>query len=615
VHSEIVNFINQKIDCNLMIYRRDIQVLRGIAVLLVVLFHLNMIGFSSGFLGVDVFFVISGYLMAMMYKHDKKVEFFIKRAKRLLPAYFFVIIATLLASIFLVAPNDYKQVTDQSFFAVSFLPNMGYWLENSYFDKETFKPLLHLWSLGVEIQFYLLVPILWWIFHKFKFSFFLLLIFSASACFFILNISTKTAFFWMPFRIWEFLLGFGVFKYFSNFKWFENKKFGWVGVVFLLGIIAIPAIKIDGAAMGFFMGHPGLTALVISVCTAATLALGIPNVLLSNPISSIFEKIGDYSYSIYLTHFHIIVLFLYKPFSGTVLRPENIQQLMVILFLIVIFSVFVFKFIEQPFRNTKKIIPVIVGSAIFVFLIVPFGFFLQNKIFQKDEMLIYKAWFDRDVYRCGMMNRILSPKAISCQITKPIDHPVHKILFVGNSHADSIKAHFSSVAQEKKISMYFMVDNSPLMNGGISPEGVIKEAKLRGADFIVMHYAPETIELKAIQSMLNEAKSSKIPLIFIMPVPVWDKNVPKMLLSLQKEKLDIFSKDFISYQEKNKKLIDFLNKSPDIKVYQTVQNFCNPKCLLISDEGKPFYYDSGHLTLTGSERLKGVFNELLSDLK
>ena len=127
-----------------MEYRKDIQILRGIAVLLVVFFHLEVTGFYSGFLGVDVFFVISGYLMAVMYNPLNKSEFFVKRAKRLLPAYFAVVVATLLIAIAITKPVDYIQVSNEAMFAAFFASNIGFWLENSYFDKAAFKPLLHL---------------------------------------------------------------------------------------------------------------------------------------------------------------------------------------------------------------------------------------------------------------------------------------------------------------------------------------------------------------------------------------------------------------------------------------------------------------------------------------
>ena len=135
-----------------MIYRKDIQILRGISVMLVVLFHLGFTLFQSGFLGVDVFFVISGFLMAILYSHDNKKEFFARRAKRLLPTYFIITLLTVCSAIFMVTPNEYAQVFSQSIYASSFSSNIGFWLQNSYFSKAEFNPLLHLWSLGVTIK-------------------------------------------------------------------------------------------------------------------------------------------------------------------------------------------------------------------------------------------------------------------------------------------------------------------------------------------------------------------------------------------------------------------------------------------------------------------------------
>src|SRR5829696_6363574 len=103
-----------------MTYRKDIQMLRGVAVLLVVLFHLGLPGFRSGFLGVDVFFVISGYLMAVMYSPNEIRPFYSRRVRRLLPAYFVAIVATALGSLLIAVPTDFNQVAVQSWFA-SFL--------------------------------------------------------------------------------------------------------------------------------------------------------------------------------------------------------------------------------------------------------------------------------------------------------------------------------------------------------------------------------------------------------------------------------------------------------------------------------------------------------------
>ena len=140
-----------------MTYRKDIQILRGFAVLIVLLYHFGVPGFKNGFLGVDIFFVISGYLMATLYTPNNKKIFFKRRILRLFPAYFIIIIITLLLSIFILDPNEYRQAFVQANYASLFMSNIGFWYDASYFSKDHFNIFLHLWSLGVEVQFYLIM--------------------------------------------------------------------------------------------------------------------------------------------------------------------------------------------------------------------------------------------------------------------------------------------------------------------------------------------------------------------------------------------------------------------------------------------------------------------------
>ena len=139
-------------------YRADLQILRGIAVLLVLFYHLNFVGFGNGFLGVDLFLVLSGYLMANLAETTSPLEFYKRRISRLLPAYLVTILITSLIVLFLTVPSDANQRLSRIWFDLGGLSNIGFWLENSYFESNSFKPLLNLWSLGLEIQFYLIAP-------------------------------------------------------------------------------------------------------------------------------------------------------------------------------------------------------------------------------------------------------------------------------------------------------------------------------------------------------------------------------------------------------------------------------------------------------------------------
>lgn len=591
--------------------------LRGIAVLMVVLFHLDIVGFKSGFLGVDVFFVISGYLMAMMYDPRNKYDFFIKRAKRLLPAYFATIALTLMVGVIVVAPNDFKQLANQSLFALFFSSNIGFWMENSYFDKSAFKPLLHLWSLGVEIQFYILIPLLYWMFSRNRL--FILVICAASAilCFALVGISPKTPFFLLPFRIWEFLIGFGVTTYLMGSARNSTKKLSWIGLVSLVLIIGIPFIDINGASFGFVHGHPGLAALVICLATAAVLIFGVPEIIQNSAIAGVLERVGGYSYSVYLAHFPVIVLFLYQPFGGTITKSGGVVQMAILAALVVAASAALYMFVEKPFRSGVKARGFVFASVFSIFLVGQAGVFAKSLVIPKEEMLIYSAWFDRGEYRCGKLERVLHPSWLSCEITKGLNAPERRVLLVGNSHADSIKSAFVSEAQARNVAVYFMVENDPLIKAGTPTRGVLKEALNRKVDSIVLHYSPLSISNATINELVALSEKNGVSVAFIMPVPVWRDHIPIALLKSLKEGDPLPSQSVSDYAKLNKGLADGVAaiESVRFRIYPVASVFCSDACQFISDDGRPLYFDRGHLTLTGAEKLRGVFGHVIDDIR
>lgn len=209
-------------------YRPDIDGLRAIAVLAVVAFHAFPNWIKGGFIGVDIFFVISGYLISTIIFEslDKGTfsfsEFYARRITRIFPALLLVLVACLTFGWFVLLADEYKQLGKHTAGGAGFVSNFLLWNEAGYFDNsaET-KPLLHLWSLGIEEQFYILWPLLLWFFWKRNFNLFIITIAVAIASF-ILNIEgvkhDMVATFYSPqSRFWELLSG-------SLLAWFALYK-------------------------------------------------------------------------------------------------------------------------------------------------------------------------------------------------------------------------------------------------------------------------------------------------------------------------------------------------------------------------------------------------------
>lgn len=345
-------------------YRSEIDGLRAVAVLAVVLFHAGF-GCSGGYIGVDVFFVISGFLITSLIWKDLEsgsftfANFWGRRARRIVPALVVATIATLIAGWFLLLPADFKNLGQASAAQAVFAANIHYWRESGYFaDAADEKPLLHTWSLAVEEQFYLIVPFLLWGMFRSMVLRSRAAVISMLATGFILSLaisiygivrSPLATFYLLPTRAWELLLGALVAFFPPSLSLLGRRNLRELFALVGLTLILIPVFIYTPETP-----FPGLAAL--SPCLGAALIIwangrndskaptAIGAALSIRPV--IF--IGLISYSLYLWHWPFLAFSRYLA-----LAPLSLGYRAAMLSLGFLCAILSWKYVETPFRERK----------------------------------------------------------------------------------------------------------------------------------------------------------------------------------------------------------------------------------------------------------------------
>lgn len=335
-------------------YRKDIDGLRAVAVLLILIFHAGYTQVAGGFIGVDVFFVISGFLITRNILREIEAndfsfaDFYTRRARRLFPAFFFTLCLSSIVSFWLFSPADLERYAGSLLYSIISLSNFFFCDEAGYFTNSSdLKPLLHTWSLSVEEQFYLVWPALLVGLSLFRkknvLPVFLVLAGAASIyiCQTFLPTSPDTVFFLLPFRVFEFAIG-GLCVWVVDLQP-RNKRL----LDFLLAI-GLAMIIWSAVTYTSHTPMPGVLALVPCIGTALVIYAGqapIVGWLLRNRAA---VWLGNISYSVYLIHWPLFVFYKYWKFS-----PITESERVGLTLASVVLGYLMWKFIETPFRHPK----------------------------------------------------------------------------------------------------------------------------------------------------------------------------------------------------------------------------------------------------------------------
>jgi len=623
--------------------------LRAIAVMLVLIFHFELIpGFEGGFMGVDIFFVISGFLITSILLHDinnnrlSLSTFYKNRVARLAPALLFVVSATLLTGYALLLPSDFVDLSEQSLSSLIYVSNFYYWKSISYFELTADKVfLLHTWSLSLEEQFYLVFPVSLIIITKYAPQHLGKWILIGCVLSFLLNIlqievRPSAVFYLLPARAWELLTG-SLVAVMCIYKISLEER-----IVSLVGVVGIVIIILSSI---FFTGDfrfPGYFSLLPVVGTAMlvfSLANRTDTFLAKILALPQFSFIGKISYSLYLIHWPINV------FAAQYLIADYAFSARFFMFLLSIVVAFlIHKFVESPFRlrvrNTKRLSVVVLNYSAVTFVVVAACISIKQYEGLEGRFppeVVRAAKFTSDsqeeIKRCINTDNLNTAQA--CRIGDLNSQP--SMIIMGDSHALAAYSALDLWLKENKKSAIFTYKLScpPLLGSDfyLSTGDCIKH-NVEIKDYIAEDENIESVFLVSVWGQglgsgftndpsvklssaqreevfkLNMKKTTQAyktlgkTVIVWAPLPGAPSSAPIALAySLLKNTPYTNTISTDEYMQRKRVFYDGLNQSREWidSIFYPHKVLCDARvCRSTFDDQTPVYHDSNHLTKTNA---------------
>ena len=628
---------------NRISFRNDINGLRAIAVLSVVFYHADIDLFKGGWLGVDIFFVISGYLISNIIiselnesKFSFKI-FYLRRIKRILPALFFTLFITIPFAFWLLSPKAMDEYLDSLVASLFFYANY-YFMNLEFYIAESTKvmPFLHTWSLAIEEQYYILFPLFaFFIFKNLKKYFFLIISFFVVSSIYLSTLSQEvTKFYKLEFRIWELLIGVLVMILRSNVKVNHLEKIGFP-------VMLLPIFYFDDSWINHI--EPKLISLfgislIIFSNTDTTVLTKFLNV-------KIFSLIGLSSYSIYLLH---QPLFAFIRIFNSDVQPVisfenlnyslNLQKKLLIILILLFLGYFQYVFIEKKLTNSKYIYRVLIIFLIFSLLFIYFGKIGNgyDERFTSDNELVIKAINYQNIEKFDLIinNEVchktsLEQKAdLNCLVNKYSDFK--EILVVGDSHSRLLLKPLSKTIVDNPIRfatgdscIYFInIVNTDCKR---SDKEKLKDYVAKLENKIIIYIAdlqdkisnPQKNVLVNVPLTLNELAKKNYVLV-ITQVPPFPVNVSNRILN--NTELNEVKYPSYEWNQNDKKLqLDSMYKSlsnhKNIFVIDTFQIFCEDiqKGYCVgAEENIIFIYDDNHPSDQGAQLIVDEIKAIVS---
>ena len=440
-------------------YRPEIDGLRALAIIPVVLFHAEFELFSGGFVGVDVFFVISGYLITsiILTEHQNQkfsiLKFYERRVRRIIPALFFVIFCSIIFAWFFLLPNDMKEFNESTLAVTIFLSNFYFWDTQDYFStNSTLIPFFHTWSLAVEEQFYIFFPLTLIVLFRLRQSlaFWLFGILGLISLFLselYLTQNPETGFYLLHARIWELIIGVLAAMY-LNKKQIQTNNY----LKDLLSFVGLLCILFSIFTFGSDTPFPGFYALIPTLGTLLLILYADPNNTITGKLLSIkfIVSLGLISYSTYLWHQPVFAFARHLSATGdyitsNILSSTGMCLLSILSFILGFVS---WKFIESPFRYKKNPTKAISTNSTVLILSTAFFFIFSFSLvgYITDG---YKSRVSNEILAIQNYKNDINPNRNKCHSSRKkylapseacvIGNKTNVIgVLLGDSHADAL---------------------------------------------------------------------------------------------------------------------------------------------------------------------------------
>jgi peptidoglycan/LPS O-acetylase OafA/YrhL len=637
-------------------YRPDIDGMRAVSVIAVILFHFGVPGFAGGFVGVDVFFVISGYLITRQLQEyrDRPVaqalgEFYLRRARRILPASLVMLAVVGAGAMVLLMPFDLERFGRALVMTPAFLGNIAAWQSGNYFlAGDTPSPLLHMWSLAVEEQFYLAFPLLLLAATKRSAGLARGLVLSAALISFVLCAWSRVnhgavAFYFSPMRAWELMLGaLLALDFFADIRRPALRELCAAAGLAIL-IFAIVTGETTAWSHWRHALAPCIAAMLL-IHSAASAPTRLSRVLSLRPI--VF--IGLISYSLYLWHMPVHVLGQYY-----FILPLTMGQQLALFVAIFALSVLSWRFVELPVRRRQvltsaRMLAGVAGAVSIALMLVGALLWKFEGVPQRFPAEVLRLAdtsrrYHREANRCSQLPITAVAAGDLCLLNSP-EGKARTMVLWGDSHALALLPAFESLARSREWRLYFAMHSACRPLFGISTTRVTPKSNADCDEFnsamsqALRRLQPDSVVLAAywdsrygaftipgqpelttpraryrhaLEETLRQIVVPGRRVCIVRGVPHYEYPVPVALarshlrgmdMNLLRMPSDAARAQYSAMEPE----LDLLVKQRRVIAVDPKDRLCDGAlCRLVNEEGSPLYADSNHLNIDGAMFVTG----------